>query len=83
MVYILLFHNLTLNEFVASFNSILVKLQSDNFSKLLEEFSIFIKKLFTGPQPLLNLETTTHLCSEISGFLKVFGSLSPSDLLIF
>ncbi|CAK5083265.1 unnamed protein product [Meloidogyne enterolobii] len=66
LAYVLLFHNLSLNEFIASFNSILVKLHSDNFSKFMEEFSIFIKKLFSGPQPLLNLETTTHLCSEIS-----------------
>nr|CAD2182292.1 unnamed protein product [Meloidogyne enterolobii]CAD2203587.1 unnamed protein product [Meloidogyne enterolobii] len=79
MVYILLFHNLTLNEFVASFNSILVKLQSDNFSKLLEEFSIFIKKLFTGPQPLLNLETTTHLCSEISARTREEASILFKD----
>uniref|UniRef100_A0A915M3B7 Transmembrane protein n=1 Tax=Meloidogyne javanica TaxID=6303 RepID=A0A915M3B7_MELJA len=79
LAHILLFHNLTLNEFVVSFNSILVKLQSENFSKFLEEFSIFIKKLFSGPQPLLNLESTTHLCSEISARTREEASILFKD----
>ncbi|KAF7635621.1 hypothetical protein Mgra_00005009 [Meloidogyne graminicola] len=65
LAYFLLFYTLTLNELTTTLILILVKLFSGHFSKMLEKCSDFIKKLMTGPQLLINLELTNHVCTDI------------------